>query len=790
MPQDYSMERTVATERDSFSPIHVETLPRSDRSGLPSTLTSLIGREQEIAAARAILMCEDVRLLTLTGPGGVGKTQLALAVARELRADFADDAVYVPLAPTRDPTLVTSAIALVLEIPDTGSLPLSDALKIALRHQQRLLLLDNFEHVLAAAPLVTDLLAACPHLKMLVTSRALLHVSGEHAFTVPPLALPEPERALSIGELTKCDAIRLFVTRAQEVKPSFAITGANASAVAGICQRLDGLPLAIELAAARTRALAPPALLAEMTSTLPLLTGGRRDAPDRLQTMQNAIAWSYDLLSENEQALFRRLVVFVGGFTLEAAQAVAGDRFVLDDLTSLVDKSLVQQEERPDGETRFSLLETIREYGLECLEEAGEIAAFRRRHAEHFLAFAEAEAPRWFVPGVPLLDRIDAEEANLRAALVWADEQADPATLLRLAAALAPSWELRVSYVEGKAWVERALARVPVAAHDHRRQIVAWFAGWFARVRGERTRALALVEEMTAGARAAGNEVWRAQALLIRAYVDQDEGAFDRQLAAATEALGILRRADESAWAAYAQLTVGFARYVLGDLDGAEDVLEEALTRSRAIDQPRLVGMLVSNLGGIARLRGDYAQAARLIRERLALSWDGWALRWCLEELGIIAALCGEAERAARLLGAAEVYRELLGVPLPAPVSTDYQAPIDAAKATLGEAVFAAAWAAGRRLTVEEARAEAAAVALDWTPAAAATTGPAVALGLTPRELEVVRLVAAGRSNHEIASAFFISVPTVKRHLTNVLGKLGLPSRSALNTYAHEHNLV
>jgi predicted ATPase/class 3 adenylate cyclase len=454
-----------------FPPL--QTLDRPT-TNLPAQITVFIGRERELAALRDLLGRDDVRLVTLTGPGGTGKTRLSLQVAADALGMFEHGVWFVSLAPIGDPDLVAATIAQALGVREAGGRPILELLKSYLREKRTLLLLDNFEQIVDAAPLVSELLAFAPGLKVLVTSRTTLRLSGEHEYTVPPLGLPPTDdgrrttgrQSPNLQTITQYEAVRLFIERAQAARADFAVTNDNAPAVAEICHRLEGLPLAIELAAARVKLFPPAALLARLANRLTFLTGGARDLPERQQTIRNTIDWSYQLLDDAEKTLFARLGVFVGGCTIEAAEAVcsaAGDLpiDVMEGIAALMDKSLLRQEEGVDDEPRFVMLETIREYALERLEQSGEAEAVRRRHTEYYLALAEAaepwlyshaESPSW-------LDRLEEEYDNLRAALGWAIERREANLALRFGAALGWFWWLRDDYREGLSWLDAALAQ-------------------------------------------------------------------------------------------------------------------------------------------------------------------------------------------------------------------------------------------------------------------------------------------------------------------------------------------
>ena len=793
-------------------PSYLVPLPaRSMKSpaALPLPLTSLVGREREIAALVAALQ-GDARLVTLTGPGGVGKTRLALAVAAGVAAAFPDGVWYVGLDSIGTPGLVAPTIARVLGIREAGAEPIAARLESALRERHLLLLLDNFEQVVEAAPLVADLLAACPRLKVLVTSRARLRISGERERAVPPLDLAQPGGHVSFEDVARADAIRLFVERAQAAAGAFVLTPEHAPAVATICQRLDGLPLAIELAAARLKVLPPTALAARLERRLPVLTGGSRDAPARLRTMRDAIAWSYDLLTDDEQTGLRRLAVFVGGFTLEAAEAVTGrgveepwgregghlhSSTPLDLLAALVDKSLLRAEAVAAGEPRYGMLETIREFGLERLAASGEEEAVRQRHAEWYLAYAEDAGPRAKQPGAAVwVASLEREHPNLRAALGWLVDRRDGPRLVRMAGSLWPFWQEHTYFGEGLRWLEIALDLGREAPPADRIPALTG-AGTLAWYQTQLEQALAWHEQALELARQAGDRAAEAFSLINIFGQAFELGDHERALASIEAGLATARAVGETEAEALALHNLACLAWIRGELATASERAEEALALARQEGWDWLVPMILVNDGLATADRGDLERAAALLREGLTLGHARGNLGdivTALEGLARVGAGTGEAPMAVRFFGAAATLREEIGMALP-PSERAYYAPfLTGLRAQLGEAGFAAAWTAGRSITWQTAMAEAAV----W-PAAADRPGPPRAVGrataapgLTKREREILHLLAVGESNWEIAERLFISPTTVASHVANVYGKLGVDSRAKATAYAHRHGLA
>ncbi len=721
------------------------------------------------------------RLVTLTGAGGSGKTCLALHVAADLAGELPDGAVVVPLAPVREPGLVASAMAEALGVREVAGQPIAETISAALRERRCLVVLDNYEHLLAAAPLVGDLLGRCPRLTVLVTSQSPLRIHGEQEFPVPPLSLPGTRRS-RVDDLAGIPSIDLFVQRARAVDPAFTLDESNAQAIADICLRLDGLPLAIELAAARVKILTPEALLGRLGSRLRVLIGGARDQPARLQTMRNAIDWSYDLLTTDEQRVLRWLSVFAGGFTLEAAEAVVPSDDTLDLLASLVDKSLLQQTAGPTGR-RFVMLETIREYGQERLAAGGEEEEARRWHAAWCLAMAQRTASADLRRAVPAAVReVVAEHDNLRAALSWLREH-DPPAGLELAVQLYPFWFSEGMLREAMYWLEATLARADAAPADLR-AIGLLTLGKLTSEAADTDQdvAIAILRETLELFRAGGDDRAVARCLANLAMAEERAGREDEATAHYEDALARYAAVDDGTGVVNMLANLGDTAWRMGDLERSESYNHAAREHPAITTSPYDTVMLDLNVAQLALSRGDVARARAQIDVALDASFAMGFRVGIIDAVAVMAAVAeaaGEHELAARWLGAVDAACASVGIAV-VPHHGLWRRGLAATRASLDPEAFDDAFQRGTTCDIDAIGAE----ARGWDmPLESGTRAPG-GVSLSRREQEVLRLLVAGRTDRQIAEALYISPRTAQFHVGNIFNKLGVSSRTAAATAA------
>jgi predicted ATPase/DNA-binding CsgD family transcriptional regulator len=863
-------------------------------SNLPAPLTSLIGRDLEVSTVCALLQRPDVRLVTLTGTGGIGKTRLGLAVTLKLQPAFRDGVFFIPLASINDSSMVISTIAHELGMNHgytDRQRPVAehlDYLKSFLREKHCLLLLDNFEQVVAAAPALAELLTACPHVKILATSRAVLHIQGEYEFPVPPLALPEPSSQLSVEELAEYPAIALFLQRALAIKPDFEVTTASMQTILAICRRLDGLPLAIELAAARIKLFSPQALLQRMSHPLAILTGGTLNTPERQLTLRNTIAWSYHLLNAVEQQLFRRISVFIGGCTLEAIEALyishpEGSKLVLDTVTSLIDKSLLLQSGQGD-EPRVIMLKTIREYAAEMLDTSGEEQSVRLAHASYYIALAEESERELGGPRQAIwLERLEGEHDNLRAAMNWTLEQDGNDAehrvelALRLGGALRRFWQMRGYLDEGQIFLTRALATsegVEVSLRARARALIA--AGTLASTQNDYDRTETYCRQSLALFRELGDQQGTALSLYLLSIVPWMKGDSIAARSMAQEALTLFREMGDKERVAWSLYTLGLLDAQEGKYDSARTLYEESLSAHRALGDKRgiaisllhlaqllfvsqgdqkavrslleeslslftdlgekegiansysLAGQLSLNQGDLAAARlqteesillykemghrkalaeslailarvraaeGEQSAALSLYEESLAIARElnhSALIASCLEGIAQVVSTQGKSWWAALLLGTAESMREAINAPIPRVEQGNYERTVTTIRDGLGDFDFARARSKGRAMSPEQAFSNQA----REEPLSPTQTAPAAIpmhtypAGLTARQVQVLRLLARGMTNGEIARELDLSEKTVAHHLTHIFNKTGSENRASAVAFAIHHGLA
>jgi predicted ATPase/DNA-binding CsgD family transcriptional regulator len=797
--------------------------------------TPLVGRDHDVAALTALARRDDVPLVTVIGPGGVGKTRVALAVAEQVADTFPHGVWVIDLSALTEAHLVMPTIAQAFGLDLSGTSAILERLITFLHDRTTLLVLDTLEHVTDFAEDLVALLDACQGLTVLGTSRAPLRLSVEQTYALAPLAVPLPDADASTDEILQASAVDLFVQRARAVKPSFTVPPEHVRAVAEICRRLDGLPLAIELAASRVRLLSPPDMLRRMDPSLPLLAHGERDRPARQQTLRNTIAWSDGLLTPDAQRVFCQLGVFVDGWTLDAAEAVCDtDGDILSAMDVLVDHHLVQAVADADGNVRFSMLQTIREYALEQLAEAGALVATQQRHAEFFSNLAERIAPELHRPDQQRwLDYLDTEHNNLRAAIGYAVGDA-PATALRLAGTLGWFWYVRGHLTDGCHWLQQALA-VGSGHDDHAEASALLALGMLLRARCAYDDAIEVEERALAMFRAQGDDAGIWATLCDLGYVHLFAGRPEQARPLLEEGLELARRCgdrsgmarllsglaltnsdvhlNEESLALYRELgdlrniarLLGFVGYdrlfVTPDLERADAALEEAVALSRQLGATPMLTFHLLLLGHLALERADLATASAYLTEALRLDRDIGQLSQMgtgFERFARLAAMAAAPEQAAQLIGAAASLRERLGDPIQLGERPNYDQTLDMIHAMVTDDAFEQARDTGARMAIDDVIDLALAIAQavraatpNATPARLDPPAAATAtFGLTPRERDVLYLVAQGLTDADVAERLFLARRTVNTHLTSIYTKLGVNSRAAATRFAIEHGLT
>ncbi|MDQ2654261.1 MAG: LuxR C-terminal-related transcriptional regulator [Chloroflexota bacterium] len=788
------LETPEATDQP---PLAIVPFPVAERTtpALPAELTLFIGREQERTALRGLLERDDVRLVTLTGPGGVGKTRLALRMAADLQPRYPDGVAFVPLAAISDVSLVPATIAQALHIRSGEDLDPLERLQHFLHDRTMLLVLDNFEQILDAALVLAALLRTCPALTLLVTSRAPLRLTGEHHFPVPPLAVParaaqDVLAGAALAEIAGNDAVRLFVDRAEATGSGFALSPANGAAVAAICQRADGLPLAIELAAARTAFLSPSALLQRLDPRLPMLSGGPRDQPGRLRTMHDAIAWSYDLLSPDERAAFRRLAVFVGGCDIPAAEAVLGlsSAETLAMVQGLVDQAVLQRTPGPAGQPRLGMLETIREFGQQALAAHDEESATRDAHAARYLALAAEAGPQLAGPRqVYWVSVLEADLANIRAATDWLVAQGRTGDAMRLMGDMGWFWSA-APYLEEARIRLHALIHAPDAAnYPAELALVLATAGDVADWQSDQTLAREYFERALELYRDLGNQ--RRAGSMLRGLGSSaiDRGEPNLAISLLHEAREIAATLDDDWEQAATTNLLGVAMGMIGEFARSVELHRAAgdiwLTMQDIGHMPpALASQAWSSLQAhdLPQAAGAYAEALQFA---LAAD-DEWYVAWCIEGAGGIACQRGEWERGTSLLATGETRHTRLGLRHRPHVTVIDDRLIASARQRLGPNAFAAAWERGAATPLADAVAEA--QELFASTARDTATGAPERHGLTRREGEVLRLICQGKSDREIAEVLFISRATASKHVAAILAKLDVQTRTSAAMRARE----